>query len=249
MADKNWFTGFNDWMNNAGQNSYIGQFKAVNNAAGRWDAGMGMGLSALSGATGLLSNYQQASRINEDPQFDASLANLNAIGSGNYSSLGEIVSAYNNSNLNYNIDYDNVRGMTNGQKALSVGSSALTGAMTGASIGGPWGALAGGVIGLGSGLAGVLTGDANAVAQVNYQNYLKSQAEEAARKNLQATTENIQGLTNATKQVRAVANGGNIRRQESMQQFANRVLGKKDFPDRPVRKACKGGVMVRFKVK
>ena len=160
---------------------------------------------------------------------------------------------------------EDFRGLTRGQRNGLVASTALSGAGSGASIGAAIGSIipglgtvAGGLIGGAAGAIGGFIrgkhedkqGEQLAQSNANYANYNADMMMQNLQTNREADINRIQLRDNAESAVHAVANGGNIeRKQMDIRSFANKTLGKKDYPDRPVRRMTKGGVMVRFKVK
>jgi len=214
-----------------------------------WNSAISNGLSALTGGIGILNTATQAAQINENNGFQDRIADLNTLGRAGYADYDQVLSAYQNAGAPMRQNYNDVRGMTNGQKWGAVGSGALQGASAGLAFG-PWGAAIGGVLGAAGAGLGVLSGNTKARVQTDFDNLQSDLAQSNFRTNMQAATERIADQKNRQGQVHFVAEGGNIeRRQMDIREFASKVLNKKDYIDRPVRKMVKGGVMIRYKVK
>jgi len=235
-----------------GGNSLLNGLKNFN-----WDSAVNGALTVGTGALNIWNSAQRASQINENNGFKDQIATVNALGRAGYSDYDQIMSAYNNLGVVPRQDYDEVRGMTDAQKTGSIWSGTLTGAGAGAAAGsmfGPWGTAIGGAIG---GIAGALgvrkgvrEGDRKAQIQTDYDNLQSDLAMNNANINLSTATNRIADEKNRQGQVHFVAEGGNIERmQMDIREFASKVLNKKDYPDRPIRKMVKGGVMIRYKVK
>lgn len=84
-----------------------------------------------------------------------------------------------------------VRGGSNGQRAMNTISATASGAATGASVGGPVGAIVGGVVGLGSSLAGWFTGNRKAKKKAKKLNKQAKEANEKALSSFETRAENI----------------------------------------------------------
>lgn len=215
------------------------------------EAGIGAGLTALSGATQLFNIGQQQTQIADTTQQRNMIGDLGRVGGTNYSSYDQVINDYNQlGTLQPNLDYDAIRGGSWGQRAGNTFNSALTGATTGFQIGGPWGALAGGVIGLGAGIGGWLAGDKAAELEQSRLNMDYRIASQNAATNLSARNEELADWGARKAAVNSVAKGGKI---QTMKDFADRVLKKsagiavENNPSGIVRKHCKGGTMVRIK--
>ena len=83
-----------------------------------------------------------------------------------------------------------IRGGSNGQRAMNTISATASGAATGAS-GGPVGAIVGGVVGLGSSLAGWFTGNRKAKKKAKKLNKQAKEANEKALSSFETRAENI----------------------------------------------------------
>lgn len=84
-----------------------------------------------------------------------------------------------------------IRGGSNGQRAMNTISATASGAATGASVGGPVGAIVGGVVGLGSSLAGWFTGNRKAKKKAKKLNKQAKEANEKALSSFETRAENI----------------------------------------------------------
>ena len=212
-------------------------------------------VTGLTGATTLLSNAFKDAQIRDTSMQEGIISDLNRAGNYNYNNYDQLANDYAQTDFNPQFGYQDIRGMTKGQQIGSVGTSTLSGAMTGLQIGGPWGALIGGVVGLGTGLGGVLTGNAAAHAKQDQLNLEADLAADASRQNFAAAHERIGDNIHRQNAVNAVKNGGPISRQQSIQEYANKVLGKgspiqRERRSSNVQRIMKnGGCVYRVKVK
>jgi len=214
-----------------------------------WHNGITAGLGVLNGVNGILGTSMRAAQINENPEFNVQLNDLRDYATRDYDNYEQLSEDMSRMNTGFQQDYGKVRGMTNGQRWGAVGSSALAGAAAGSQFG--WiGSLVGGAIGAGAGILGVKTGDNRAGIQTRYDNAQVGLARNNALATAASEHENIADFNHRGLASHVVRNGGQINtqtRQENIQQFANRVLGKKS--NLPTRTYCKGGVMVKVKMK
>lgn len=97
--------------------------------------------------------------------------------------------SWNKSKDDYN--WKEVRGGSNGQRAMNTISATASGAATGASVGGPVGAIVGGVVGLGSSLAGWFTGNRKAKKKAKKLNQQAKEANERAMSSFELRADNI----------------------------------------------------------
>lgn len=211
-------------------------------------------VAGLTGATTLLSNAFKDAQIRDTTMQENQIADLRNAGNVNYNNYDQLANDYAQTNFNPQFNYQDIRGMTTGQQVGSVATSTLSGAMTGLQIGGPWGALAGGVIGLGTGLGGVLTGNAAAKTRQETLQIDADFAADASRRNFAAAHERIGDNIHRQNAVNAVAQGGPIRRQQSIKEYADKVLGQKAVqrerkPSNVQRIMTNGGCVYRVKVK
>ena len=182
-------------------------------------------VTGLTGATTLLSNAFKDAQIRDTSMQEGVISDLNRAGNYNYNNYEQLANDYAQTDFNPKFGYQDIRGMTTAQQIGSVGTSTLSGAMTGLQIGGPWGALIGGVVGLGTGLGGVLTGNAAAHAKQDQLNLEADLAADASRQNFAAAHERIGDNVHRQNAINAVAEGGPIKRQQSIRGYADRVLG------------------------
>lgn len=214
-------------------------------------AAIGGALTAISGLGTVLSGAQQASQIRDTSAIENQYKDLAEFGNYNYYDYNQLANDYANMQYMPDVNEDDIRGMSLGQKIGSVGTSALSGAMTGLQVGGPWGALAGLIIGGGIGAGGVLSGDYKANMQSRYLNGLAYDSAEISDTNKGAAHERIGANTHRQNAINAVAKGGPIRRQ-TINEFAERVTSRNRYPSARkdvIRSYGEGGLKVRIKVK
>ena len=101
-----------------------------------------------------------------------------------------------------------VRGGSNGQRAMNTISATASGAATGASVGGPVGAIVGGVVGLGSSLAGWFTGNRKAKKKAKKLNKQAKEANEKALSSFETRAENIDTQSDLNMSANYSAFGG-----------------------------------------
>ena len=102
-------------------------------------------ITGLTGATTLLSNAFKDAQIRDTTMQENQIADLSRAGNYNYNNYDQLANDYAQTNFGGpNINYQDIRGMTTGQKIGSVGTSMLSGAATGLQIGGPWGCVCAG---------------------------------------------------------------------------------------------------------
>ena len=122
----------------------------------------GMGIAGLSAATGIAGNAMQAAQIGDTSAYENALADYADFGNYNYVNYEQLANDMSQNYLAPMPTYEDIRGMSNGEKAGNIVSSTLQGATAGLQIGGPIGAAVGGVAGLlGSGI-GVIAGNRKA---------------------------------------------------------------------------------------
>ena len=223
------------------------QLNKLNNSIA-WHNGITAGLGVLNGVNSILGTSMRAAQINENPEFNVQLNDLQNYATRDYDNYEQLSEDMSHMNAGFQQDYGKVRGMTNGQRWGTVGSSALAGAAAGSQFG--WiGSLVGGAIGAGAGFLGVKTGDNRAGIQTRYDNTQVGLARNNALATAASEHENIADFNHRNLARNVVRNGGQIeKKQETVQQFANRVLGKKNSI-LPQRTLCKGGVMVKIRTK
>ena len=209
-------------------------------------------ITGLTGATTLLSSAFKDARIQDTSMQEGMISDLYNAGHLNYNNYDQLANDYAQVNFRPRFNYQDIRGMSEGQQAGSVLSSTASGALTGLQIGGPWGALIGGVVGLGTGLGGVLTGNAAAKMKQHSLNVQADIASDVAHQNFAAAHERIGDNIHRQNAINAVAQGGPIRRQ-SIKEYADKVLLNKPkmrehngFSDIKRIKG-EGGLTIRFK--
>lgn len=212
--------------------------------------GVTAGLGSLGQIAGIATGLAD---IDETPLYDYQLNQLDSVGTHNYNSYNQISTAYNNLGyLQPDLDYDKIRGGSTGQRVAGLGSAALSGASAGLTIGGPWGALIGAGVGLIGAGAGWVKGNIDAdrkyrdytsdsrIAQINATENLGVQSNKIADYQFRA------GISN-----RAESGGQIERKEQSLQEFADRVLRNKPtaatHKSGIIRQHCKGGTMIRIK--
>ena len=178
-------------------------------------------MAGLSGATTLLSNAYKDSQIRDTSMQEGIISDLGRAGAYSYNNYDQLSNDYARTDFNPGFNYQDIRGMSEGQQVGSVATSTLSGAMTGLQIGGPWGALIGGVVGLGTGLGGVVYGNVDAKNKLRSLNVDADIAANNARRNFAAAHERIGDNMHRQQAVNAVARGGRI---ETIRNYANKVL-------------------------
>lgn len=220
----------------------------------KFNAAASGAVAGLGAASQIYSTANDLAQIADTTQYQNMISDMDYIGRGTYNNVGQIASEYERTSTP-SFEYDDIRGASGLQRAGQIGSSALAGASAGMTIGGPWGAAIGGAIGLGAGLIGNFTGNRKARTETAFLNNQAELATATANQNLSAGHENLRRyqFRNATSHI--VADGGKIeRKQESLKQFADRVMRQRRNNDIThssgiVRQRCKGGTMIRIKVK
>lgn len=211
-------------------------------------------MAGLNGLTQIGTAASSIAGINDTTGYDNQIADIRNIGSTDYNSFDQLASDYTRlGDLQPNINYGDIRGMTTGQKVGNVFSSTLSGAVAGNQIGGPVGAAVGGLVGLGAGAAGWLIGDHRAEQEERRLKQNAVLANQDAELNLDTAGERLKEYKFRSGVSHMAKNGGQIeRRQETIQEFAERI--KKKPRQRGyggggciVRRHCNGGTMIRFK--
>lgn len=219
------------------------------------DAIAGGVIAGLNGLASIGGSAVQASQINDTSGFSNQLDDLSRVGTFGYNNYDEIARDYQRTDLDQSIDYDDIRGMSLGQKIGNVGTNTLSGAATGMQIAGPWGALAGGVVGAGASLAGILSGDQKARTEEGFLNAKADMASDMALNNLNAAHERLADISDRKGVMNSVAKGGQIdRRQMTLKQFMDSktrkpaVRSERSFGN-ITRSYCNGGVKFRIRAK
>jgi len=215
---------------------------------------IGGGLAAINGITSILSTRNSLAETNDTGWYDDQVNQLYDVGRTNYDSFDQLASDYTRLGNTPQITYDDIRGKTTGQKILGVGSSTLSGAMSGWQVGGVYGAIAGAAIGLGAGIDGWISGDNEAHNKLNISKNNAANANDVATINLGAGNERLSDYKFRSSVPVAKADGGSIRRRQSMAEFADAVLKNQRSSDRThsagfIRRKAEGGTMVRLKLK
>ena len=210
------------------------------------------GVALLSGVASMTDGANRMSQINDMSGYDRQFDGVRRLGSYGYGSYDQMLNDYSYLNgMQYTTpSFDEIRGMTDGQKVGNVLSSTASGAATGASVGGLYGAIGGAAFGLGTGLKSVFEGDAKARAQQQYNNYTRDYAYITGIGNMNVAQENLADSINRREIAHLRKDGGQI----SLQAFADKVLNRQRSSDRThsagiVRQHCKGGTMIRIKMK
>lgn len=209
--------------------------------------------SVLGGITGLVENYDRGASIQDTEGLENQIQEYGNIGRGTYNDYDQLASDFGQLDLTPDIDEDEIRGLTTGQKWGTIGSGVATGAAAGAAFGGIGAAVGAGIGAITSGLS-ILAGDEEARKQKEYLENLKSVASQKATINLGLAHEDIRERRNREGIYNLSAQGGKIRRMSSLQEFADTVLNSSSKNDvshsaRIVRSKCKGGTMIRVKVR
>ncbi len=211
----------------------------------------GMGIAGLSAATGIAGNAMQAAQVGDTSAYENALADYADFGNYNYVNYDQLANDMSQNYLAPMPTYEDIRGMSNGEKAGNIVSSTLQGATAGLQIGGPIGAAVGGVAGLlGSGI-GVIAGNRKAQRKQDALEAQATIAQATSNMNFQAAHERIGDYQNRKGVVNAVAKGGQIDRKQSITEFANRKLGKPKYNEQHsssiTRTTVDGGVRVRIR--
>ena len=122
-----------------------------------------------------------------------------------------------------------VRGGSNGQRAMNTISGAASGAATGASVGGPVGAIVGGVVGLGSSLAGWFTGNRKAKKKAKKLNKQAKEANEKALSSFETRAENIDTQSDLNMLANYSAFGGVLGGGATDYELATKALNNKQL--------------------
>lgn len=210
-------------------------------------------IAGLGGLSSIATTAMGLGEINDTASYQNQIDRINRIGNQNYNSFDALSMDYARLGESQpNFSYQDVRGLTKGQIAGGIASSTLSGASAGLTIGGPWGAAIGGAIGLGAGVAGWLSGDDSARTEEQRLRTNAAMANENARLNLDAAGERLRDSQHRYNLQNVAREGGSLRKQETIEQFASRVLRKPrqknaSSSDRIVHQRCTGGTMIRFK--
>lgn len=223
--------------------------------AQKLSAGIGAVTAGLGLASSALSGIQSATQLADTSEQEAAIDELGSVGTGNYDNAASISDEYQRLGNQPDINYDDVRGMTEGQRWKSIGSSALSGFSTGMQLtGNP---LAAAAIGVGMGAvqgAATLVGDQMAETKTQtLQNDLE-RVNNFANDNLQAATSSLQQRQAREGRVNAVAFGGQISRERSkIKAYADSIFSHRNrnssHSANVKRLYVDGGVVVRIRRK
>lgn len=212
--------------------------------------------AVAGGLAGLYNSFNDIAQIEDTTQQWNNINSLQNVGMNNYGSFEEVNQDYNRmAGLDTSYDYKDIRGGSDGQRAMGVGSAMLQGASAGAAFG-PWGAAAGATIGLGAGLLGIATGNSKArLEKLRLENGARMAATDA-RDNLSAANENLSEYNFRSGVSRRADMGGQIRRRhESALRYADNIIhhkaryaseGGSHALSNVKRIKCKGGTLIRI---
>ena len=212
--------------------------------------------AVAGGLAGLYNSFNDLAQIEDTTQQWNNINSLQNVGMNNYGSFEEVNQDYNRmAGLDTSYDYKDIRGGSDGQRAMGVGSAMLQGASAGAAFG-PWGAAAGATIGLGAGLLGIATGNSKArLEKLRLENGARMAATDA-RDNLSAANENLSEYNFRSGVSRRADMGGQIRRRhESALRYADNIIhhkaryaseGGSHALGNVKRIKCKGGTLIRI---
>ena len=214
--------------------------------------------AAIGGVTGLVENYDRGSSIQDTEGLENQIQEYGNIGRGTYNDYDQLASDFGQLDLAPDIDEDEIRGMTTGQKWGNLASGAATGLSAGAAIGsiipgigtGIGAAVGAGIGAITSGLS-ILAGDEEARRQKEYLENLKSVASQKATINLGLAHEDLRERQNREGIYNLSAQGGRINRGESIQKFADRVMKRPRVNDSSAStvkvRHGEGGTIIRIK--
>ena len=210
-------------------------------------------MAGLSGAADIINNASNLSQIANTDTLQDQIDAVAEIGNTDYNSFDQLYSDYDRLAASpLRVDYQDVRGKTDGELIGGVASSALSGAATGFTVGGPVGAAIGGAIGLGAGVGGGLVGNTNARNKKAQLELNADIANQQAQRNLSLANEDMMEYDFRSGVSHRADQGGRIQRRErSIQDFAARALRKprmrEDYVSPISVKHSQGGTIVRIK--
>lgn len=206
--------------------------------------------SVIGGISGLMENYNRGSSVQDTTGLKNQIQAYGNIGRGTYNNYDQLASDFGQLDLTPDIDEDEIRGLTTGQKLGTIGSGVATGALAGSAFG-PIGAGIGAGVGLLTSGLGILTGDNEAQKQADYLKNMQSIANRTARINLGLAHEDIRERRNREGLYNLSAQGGKINRGESIQKFADRVMKRPRVNDSSAStvkvRHGEGGTIIRIK--
>ena len=220
---------------------------ASNNFASKFSTG-------LSGATAIGTNVLQMSKARGlNNQQLGYLQDMNTVGQSGYGSYGQALNDYQRLNFNPSLSFDQVRGMTTGQKLGNVFTDTMTGATTGLAVAGPWGALGGAILGAGAGAYSWVTGDNDARNLIRNYKIDTRLASTVGKTNADSSMEDFNNADLYSRIPTLQKMGGKIERKAmTIQEFADRVM-KRQKSNSVTRSAGvqrirkDGGVCIRIK--
>lgn len=187
-------------------NKHMGEMNASQGAA--IAGGVVSGLSSLGQ---IINGSNELSRIADTGILDREIDDMYDVGNRQYGSFDDISQGYADlSSIMPDVNYMDIRGKSDGQRAMGVGSNALSGASAGAMIGGVPGAVIGGAIGLGAGIAGVVNGNRDARDQKRFLDNKSKWAMSNSRMNLSKAHDTMQDSTHRSMLPNTRAFGGRI---------------------------------------
>lgn len=214
---------------------------------------MTKGLSVLDGTLGVLNTAISAGQYRDTSQYEAQLQDMSNRFGNNYYDNDAVIQDMLNMPTGFNVSEDDLN-PTLGQSVGRVGTGALQGASAGMAFG-PWGALAGAVIGGGATLLGDLYGKQGNQYKASTLNYNQGyqQKMNSLAMNTAADQAHDYQFGQAWK-MRKAAGGKIERKEQTIQEFADRVLKRQRTSDIThsagiVRQHCNGGTMIRIKMK
>lgn len=178
-------------------------------------------ITGLTGATTLLSNAMKDAQIRDTSMQEGMISDLYDAGNFNYNNYDQLANDYARTNFNPQFNYQDIRGMSEGQQIGSVGTSTLTGAVIGTQILPGWGTAIGAGVGLLTGLGGVISGNDTAKTRLRSLQLQSDIAASTARQNFAAAHERIGDNIHRQNAVNAVARGGKI---QTIKEYADKVL-------------------------
>lgn len=224
--------------------------------AGQTAAVFGGVYSAAEGIAGIGQAAAANIRTNDTTPYYNRYGMLNAIAGDGYTNPDQIHEDYRSINnlSRKNYDFDDINGKTTWQKLGNVGSSVLSGATAGLTIGGPWGAAIGAGVGLLAGAGSWALGDYRAKLQENNLASVGRVKAADAAKQANRSYENWNANNYNFRYGHSLSEGGKIDRKNlTIKEFADRVLNNSKTGTTHsagiMRSHCKGGTMIRIKVK
>lgn len=219
----------------------------------KFDAVAGGITSGLGALSSIAATADSLGQIADTSGYYSQINNLAGIGSQGYSNAGQIASDYERvAGMRIDPEYDDIRNMSTGRAAAGIGSAALAGASAGMQIGGPVAAAIGGLIGIGGAALGLHNGNIAAKIEDNHLGTMADYATSVSQKNMEAGAEDQAQYNFRNGVSHRAAEGGQIRRQQSLQEFADMVLKRKTnnnitHSSNIVRTHCEGGTIIRIK--